>query len=44
MPDTASGGPAGNSSSGPIILIGFLLLVGGLGFAVIRRLQTSRLS
>ena len=42
MPDTTTGS-SGDSGSSPIILIGFLLLAAGLGFAAIRRLEARRL-
>ena len=47
MPKSSTGGPGDDSSSGSMVLIGFLLLVGGLGFALIRRrglLELRRLS
>jgi hypothetical protein len=43
MPDTTTGSSSGDSGSSPIILIGFLLLAAGLGFAAIRRLEAHRL-
>ena len=44
MPKSTTGGSDGSSGFGSILLIGFLLLAGGLGFAAIRRLETRRLS
>jgi hypothetical protein len=39
MPDTATGGSGGSGDSSlPLILLGLLFLVGGLGYTVIRRL------